>query len=56
MAPQLIKTYMLYEVARNLYGYGDAYQYILEDDVTFLKACEVMKDDKVFRKYKVDRN
>lgn len=56
MAPQLIKTYMLFELARNLYGYGDAYQYILEDDATFLKACEVMKDDKVFRKYKVDRN
>ncbi|MBR0055102.1 MAG: PDZ domain-containing protein [Bacteroidales bacterium] len=56
MAPQLIKTYMLFELARNLYGYGDAYRYILEDDATFLKACEVMKDDKVFRKYKVDRN
>ena len=56
MAPQLIKTYMLFEFARNLYGYGDAYRYILEDDATFLKACEVMKDDKVFRKYKVDRN
>ncbi len=52
-APQLIKTYMLFELARNLYGYGDGYQYILRDDRTFQEACKAIHDKKIFRKYKI---
>lgn len=52
-APKLIKTYMLFEMARALYSYGDAYQFMLQDDVTFNKACEVMKDTRTFKKYKI---
>ncbi len=53
-APALIKNYMLYEFARNLYSYGEAYQIILREDRTFKEACEVMQHDKEFRKHKVD--
>lgn len=53
-APELIKNYMRYEFARNLYSYGDAYQIILRQDRTFKEACDVMAHDKEFRKHKVD--
>ena len=53
-APTLIKTYMLFELGRNLYTYGDAYQFILNEDKTFQEACKVMQNDKEFRKHKVD--
>ncbi|MBO4646277.1 MAG: S41 family peptidase [Bacteroidales bacterium] len=52
-APKLIKTHMLFEFARNLYSYGDAYQFMLEQDKTFQQACKVMYDNRVFRKYKI---
>lgn len=52
-APRLVKTYMLYEIARSLYSYGEAYQFLLEDDNTFNQACKVMNDVKVFKKYKI---
>lgn len=53
-APELIKTYMLFELGRNLYTYGEAYQFILQEDKTFKEACNVMQSDKEFRKHKVD--
>ena len=52
-APNLIKTYMLFEIARNIYSYSDGYQYMLQEDRTFQEACKVINDVKVFRKYKV---
>ena len=52
-APNLIKTYMLFEIARNLYSYSDAYQFMLQEDKTYQEACKVINDVKVFKKYKV---
>ena len=53
-SPQLIKNYMLFEFGRNLFTYGDGYQFILKEDATFKAACETMKNDKVFRDKKID--
>ena len=50
-----IKEAILFEFARNLYSYGDAYQIYLLSDETFLKAVQIMNDDKVFKKFKVSR-
>ena len=50
-----IKEAVLFEFARNLYSYGDAYQIYLMSDETFLKAVQIMNDDKVFKKFKVSR-
>ncbi len=52
-APRLVKTYMLFELARNLYSYSDAYQYILQDDPTYKEACKVINENRVFKKYKI---
>lgn len=52
-APKLVKTYMLFEIARSLYSYGEAYQFLLDDDNTYQQACKVMYDTKVFKKYKI---
>jgi carboxyl-terminal processing protease len=50
-----IKEAILFEFARNLFTYGDAYQVYLLSDETFLKAVQIMNDDKVFKKFKVSR-
>ncbi|MBO4489582.1 MAG: S41 family peptidase [Bacteroidales bacterium] len=51
---EYIKEYMRFEIARGLYGYGEAYRIFLETDETFLKAVEVMGDKKIFKQFKVD--
>ena len=51
---EYIKDYMRFEIARGLYGYGEAYRIFLETDETFLKAVEVMGDKKIFKRFKVD--
>jgi len=56
LAPSLIKNYLLFEIARNLYSYGEAYRIILEDDDCYKQACKVMKDNRVFRRFKVHDN
>jgi len=43
-----------YELARNLFGYGDSYQIYLMKDDGFLKALEVISNDKIFKKFNVD--
>jgi carboxyl-terminal processing protease len=50
-----IKEAIMFEFARNLFSYGEAYQFFLLSDETFLKAVQVMNDDKVFKKFKVSR-
>jgi carboxyl-terminal processing protease len=50
-----IKEAIMFEFARNLFSYGEAYQIFLLSDETFLKAVQVMNDDKVFKKFKVSR-
>lgn len=50
---EYIKEYLKYEIARSLYGFGDAYRIFLESDDTYLKALEVMHNKKIFKKFKV---
>lgn len=52
-AGEYIKDYLRYEIARGLYGYGDAYRIFLETDDTFQQALAVMHDKKIFKKFKV---
>ena len=52
-APQMVKTYMMFELARNLYTYGEAYQFLLDDDKTFQEACKTIYNTKLFKKYKI---
>ncbi len=53
-AVDFIKEYLRFEIARGLYGYGDAYRIFLESDDTFQQAVEIMHNKKIFKKYKVD--
>jgi carboxyl-terminal processing protease len=53
-AAEFIKEYLRFEIARGLYGYGDAYRVFLESDDTFQQAVEIMNNKKIFKKYKVD--
>jgi carboxyl-terminal processing protease len=43
-----------YEFAKNLYGFSDSYQIYLMKDDGFLKALEVISNDKVFKKFKIN--
>ena len=52
-AGEYIKEYLRYEIARGLYGFGDAYRVFLESDDTFQQAVEIMHDKKLFKKFKV---
>ena len=53
-APEYIKEYLKFEIARTLYSYGEAYQVFLTSDDTFLQAVDIMKDNKIFKKFKVN--
>ena len=52
--PEYIKEYLKFEIARTLYSYGEAYQVFLTSDDTFLQAVDIMKDNKIFKKFKVN--
>ncbi len=52
---EFIKEAIMFEFARNLFSYGEAYQIFLLSDETFLKAVQVINDDKVFKKFKVSK-
>jgi carboxyl-terminal processing protease len=52
-APEFIKEYLKFEIARNLFNYGEAYQVFLMTDDVCQKALEAMHDDKLFKKFKV---
>lgn len=51
---EYVKDYLRFEIARGLYGYGEAYRIFLENDETFKKAVAVMGDKKIFKHFKVD--
>jgi len=53
-ANDFIKDALKYEMARNLFTYGEARQIFLLKDVEFLKAMEVINNDKIFKKFNVD--
>ncbi|MCQ2283367.1 MAG: S41 family peptidase [Bacteroidales bacterium] len=50
---EYVKDYLRYEIARGLYGFGDAYRIFLESDDTYQKAVEVIHNKKVFKSFKV---
>lgn len=52
-AGEYIKEYLRYEIARGLYGFGEAYRIFLESDDTFQQAVEIIHDKKLFKKFKV---
>lgn len=52
---EFIKEAIMFEFARNLFTFGDAYQIYLVNDETFLNAIQVMNDDKIFKKFKVSK-
>ena len=54
-APIFIKEYLKFEIARTLYSYGQAYEIFLQSDDAFLQAYEVIRDEKYFKKHKIDR-
>jgi len=53
-ANELLKDALRFNIARNLFGYNEAYQIHLTTDEGFLKAMEVINNDKVFKKFKVE--
>jgi carboxyl-terminal processing protease len=54
-ANDFIKDALKYEMARNLFTYGEARQIFLTQDEGFLKALEVINNDKIFKKFNVDQ-
>jgi carboxyl-terminal processing protease len=53
-AQEIIKDALKYEIARNLFTYGEARQIFLVHDIGFIKAFEVISNDKIFKKFNVD--
>ena len=51
---ELIKDVLKYEMARNMFTYGEARQIFLMNDDGFMKALEVINNDKIFKKFNVD--
>ncbi|MCL1851278.1 MAG: S41 family peptidase [Bacteroidetes bacterium] len=54
-ANEFIKDALKYEIARNLFSYGEARQIFLMKDDGFLKALEVISNDKIFKKFNVEQ-
>jgi len=54
-ANDFIKDWLKYEMARNLFSYGEARQIFLTNDEGFLKALEVINNDKLFKKFNVEK-
>ena len=49
-----IKDALKFEIARNMFNYGEAYQIFLMTDEGFLKALEVINNDKIFKKFGIE--
>jgi carboxyl-terminal processing protease len=54
-ANEFIKDALKYEISRNLFSYGEARQIFLMKDDGFLKAMEVINNDKIFKKFNVEQ-
>jgi len=52
-APDFIKEFLKFEIARNMFSYGEAYQIFLMNDDAFLQASRLMQDNKAFKKFNV---
>jgi len=48
-----IKDALRFEISRNMFNYGEAYQIFLMNDDGFTKALEVISNDKTFKKFNV---
>jgi len=53
-ADDFIKDGLKFEIARNMFNYGEAYQIFLMTDEGFLKALEVINNDKIFKKFGIE--
>jgi carboxyl-terminal processing protease len=53
-ANELIKDALIFNIARNLFGYNEAYQTHLMTDEGFIKAVEVINNDKIFKRFNVE--
>jgi len=53
-AKEFIKDALKYEMARNLFSYGEARQIFLTKDEEFVKALEVINNDKIFKRFNVE--
>jgi carboxyl-terminal processing protease len=51
---EFIKDALKYEMARNIFSYGEARQIFLMHDDGFKKALEVINNDKIFKKFNVE--
>ncbi len=49
-----IKEGLMFEFARNLFTFGDAYQVYLNNDAEFKQAISIINDPKIFIKFKTD--
>jgi len=54
-ANEFIKDALKYEIARNIFSYGEARQIFLMKDEGFNKAMEVINNDKIFKRFKVEQ-
>jgi len=54
-ANEFIKDALKYEIARNLFSYGEARQIFLMNDDGFLKALDVINNDKIFKRFNVEQ-
>jgi carboxyl-terminal processing protease len=53
-ANELIKDALKFEIARSLFGYSEAYQIYLTSDEGYLKALEVINNDRIFKKFNIE--
>jgi len=54
-ANEFIKDALKYEIARNIFSYGEARQIFLMKDDGFIKAMEVISSDKIFKRFNVEQ-
>ena len=51
---EFIKEAIMFEFARNLFSFGEAYQIYLLNDDGFNQAVQIINDAKIFKKFKID--
>jgi len=54
-ANEFIKDMLKYEIARNIFNHGEARQIFLMTDDGFIKALEVINNDKIFKRFNVEQ-
>jgi len=54
-ANEFIKDALKYEIARSIFSHGEARQIFLMTDEGFIKAMEVINNDKIFKRFNVEQ-